>query len=223
MVHGQNLQGEPEKLVMRALEIDPQNLKALALAGTAAFHRSDFKRAADYWERMLPLVAPDSEDARQIKDNVAEARSRAGIPTARADAPSARAAAPSARAAAPAAGSSAPAHPGVRGTVRVSEKLRDKLAPGDTVFVYARAAGGPPMPLAVLRRTAGDLPIAFALNDSMAMRPELTVSAFPRVVVTARISRTGNARPEAGDLQGASQPVANDAKGIVVEINEVVR
>jgi cytochrome c-type biogenesis protein CcmH len=168
-------------------------------------------------------VAPDSEDARQIKDNVAEARSRAGIPTARADAPSARAAAPSARAAAPAAGSSAPAHPGVRGTVRVSEKLRDKLAPGDTVFVYARAAGGPPMPLAVLRRTAGDLPIAFALNDSMAMRPELTVSAFPRVVVTARISRTGNARPEAGDLQGASKPVANDAKGIVVEINEVVR
>jgi cytochrome c-type biogenesis protein CcmH len=216
MAHGQSLQGEPEKLVLRALEIDPQNLKALALAGTAAFHRGDYKRAAETWQRMLALVPPDSEDARSISDNVAEARARA-------DAPSARAAAPSARAAAPAARASAPAHPGVRGTVRVSEKLRDKLAPGDTVFVYARADSGPPMPLAVLRRTAGDLPIAFALDDSMAMRPELTVSAFPRVVVTARVSRTGNARPEAGDLQGASKPVANDAKGVVVEINEVVR
>lgn len=221
MAHGQNLQGEPERLVMRALEIDPQNLKALALAGTAAFHRNDFKRAADYWERMLPFVEPDSEDARTIKDNVAEARSRAGIPTARADAPAARPGGPSARAS-PSARADAPSHPGVRGTVRVSEKLRGKLAPGDTVFVYARAAEGPPMPLAVLRRTAGDLPIAFALDDSMAMRPELTVSAFPRVVITARVSRSGNARPEAGDLQGASKPVANDAKGIVVEINEVV-
>ena len=221
MAHGQSLQGEPEKLVMRALEIDPQNLKALALAGTAAFHRNDFKRAADYWERMLPLVEPESEDARQIKDNVAEARARAGTPTARAGAPSARAGSPSAGAA-PSPRASAPSRPGVRGTVRVSDKLREKLSPGDTVFVYARAAEGPPMPLAVLRRTAGDLPITFALDDSMAMRPELTVSAFPRVVVTARVSRSGNARPEAGDLQGASKPVANDAKGVVVVIDDIV-
>lgn len=208
MVHGQNLQGEPEKLVMRALEIDPQNLKALALAGTAAFHRNDFKRAADYWERMLPFVEPDSEDARSIKDNVAEARSRAGEPVARAEAPAAKASA---------------AHPGIRGTVRLSQKLRDKLSPGDTLFVYARAAEGPPMPLAILRRKAGELPLEFALNDSMAMAPGMSVSAFPRVVVTARVSRTGNAKPESGDLQGASKPVANDAKGVVVEINEVVR
>lgn len=208
MVHGQNLQGEPEKLVMRALEIDPQNLKALALAGTAAFRRNDFKRAADYWERMLPFVEPDSEDARSIKDNVAEARSRAGEPVARAEAPAAKAGA---------------AQPGIRGTVRLSQKLRDKLSPGDTLFVYARAAEGPPMPLAILRRKAGELPLEFALNDSMAMAPGMSVSAFPRVVVTARVSRTGNAKPESGDLQGASKPVANDAKGVVVEINEVVR
>jgi cytochrome c-type biogenesis protein CcmH len=209
MAHGGSLQGEPEKLVQRALEIDPNHLKALALAGTAAFHRKDFAGAAGYWQRMLPLVPPDSEDARAIRENVAEARARTGVP--------------SAGAAAPSAGARAPAHPGIRGTVRVSEKLRDKLSPGDTVFVYARAAEGPPMPLAVLRRTAGDLPIAFALDDSMAMTPAMTVSAHPRIVVTARVSRSGNARPEAGDLQGASKPMANDAKGVVVEINEVVR
>jgi cytochrome c-type biogenesis protein CcmH len=223
MAQGQSLQGEPEKLVLRALEIDPQNLKALALAGTAAFHRGDFRRAADTWERMLSLVEADSEDARQIKDNVAEARSRAGTPSARADIQTGKPGAPAAKSAPSSTRAAAPSHPGVRGTVRVSESLRSKLSPGDTVFVYARADGGPPMPLAVLRRTASDLPIAFALDDSMAMRPELTVSAFPKVVVTARVSRSGNAKPEAGDLQGASKPVANDAKGIVVEINEVVR
>jgi len=195
MAHGGSLQGEPEKLVQRALEIDPKHLKALALAGTAAFHRKDFAAAAGYWQRMLPLVPPDSEDARAIRDNVAEARKLAG----------------------------APAHAGIQGTVRLSPKLRDRIAPGDALFVYARAADGPPMPLAVLRRTAGDLPIAFALDDSMAMTPAMTVSAHPRIVVTARVSRSGNARPEAGDLQGASKPMANDAKGVVVEINEVVR
>jgi cytochrome c-type biogenesis protein CcmH len=79
------------------------------------------------------------------------------------------------------------------------------------------------MPLAILRRKAGELPLEFALNDSLAMAPGMNVSAFPRVVVTARVSRSGNAKPQAGDLQGASKPVANDSKGVVVEINEVVR
>jgi cytochrome c-type biogenesis protein CcmH len=209
MTRGQSLQGEPEKLVLKALEIEPNNLKALALAGTAAFHRSDFQRAAEYWERMLPLVPPGSDDAQTIKDNVAEARARGG----------AQAPAPVARAEAKAA---AKPHPGIRGTVRLSQKLRDRLSPEDTLFVFARAAEGPPMPLAILRRKAGELPLEFALNDAMAMAPGLNVSAFPRIVVTARVSRTGNAKPQPGDLQGASKPVANDAKGVVVEINEVV-
>jgi cytochrome c-type biogenesis protein CcmH len=217
MVHGQKLQGEPEKLVMRALEIDPKNLKALALAGTAAFHRNDFNRAADYWQRMLALVAPDSEDARAIRENIAEANARAGAPVASSSGK------PPAAAGAPTAGASVPAHPGIRGTVRLAQKLREQLSPGDTLFVYARAAEGPQVPLAVLKRKAGELPLEFALNDSMAMAPGMNVSAFSRVVITARVSRSGNAKPESGDLQGASKPVANDARGVVVEINEVVR
>lgn len=77
MARGQSLQGEPEQLIQRALQLDPNNLKALALAGTVAFERKEFKAAADYWQRMLPLVPPDSEDARAIRDNVAEARTLA--------------------------------------------------------------------------------------------------------------------------------------------------
>jgi cytochrome c-type biogenesis protein CcmH len=206
MTRGQSLQGEPESLVRRALEIDPHNLKALALAGTAEFDRGEFAAAARTWERMLPLVPPESENARAIRENVAEARQRAG-----------GAAPPPALAAAPAAAG------GLRGTVRLSPKLRDKVSPEDTLFIYARAEKGPAMPLAILRRSARELPLEYALDDSMAMAAGMGLSSQPRVVITARVSRSGNARPQPGDLQGASGPVANDAKGVDVVIDTVVR
>jgi cytochrome c-type biogenesis protein CcmH len=199
MARGRSLQGEPEKLVLRALEIEPGNLKALALAGTAAFERKAFAAAADYWQRMLALVAPDSEDARVIRENVAEANRLAG------------------------GGAAAPQVSGLRGTVRISPRLQGKFGPEDTVFIYARAVEGPPMPLAVQRVKARELPVSFALDDAMAMAPGMTLSAHPRVVVTARVSKSGGATPQPGDLQGASAPVANDASGVTVLIDTVVR
>ena len=203
MVRGRNLSGEPEKLVERALQIDPRNLKGLALAGTAAFDRGEFARAAGYWERMLPHVPAGSEEAKLIGENVAAARERAA---------GAQASPPAAK-----------AHPGLRGTVRVASGMAAKISPEDTLFVYARAAGGPPMPLAVLRRRARDLPLEFALDDSMAMAPGMSLSAHPSVVVTARISRSGSATPQPGDLQGASPPVPSDVSGVEVVIDSVVK
>jgi cytochrome c-type biogenesis protein CcmH len=73
----------------------------------------------------------------------------------------------------------------------------------------------------VLRRQVRDLPVAFSLDDSMAMAPGLKLSGFPRVVVGARISRSGSATPQPGDLQGISAPVANDAAGVAVVIDTV--
>jgi len=201
MARGQSLQGEPEKLVRRALEIDPTNLKALALAGTAQYERKDYKGAANTWRRMLPLVPPDSEDARAIQSNVDEALAMAGV----ARAPAAK-------------GGGA-----LRGEVRLSEKLRNQASPDDIVFIFARAAEGPPMPLAVLRKRVRDLPVTFALDDSMAMAPQAKLSSFARVVVSARVSKSGQAAPQPGDLQGASAAVANDASGVRVIIDSVVR
>ncbi len=192
MARGQSMAGEPEKLVRRALEIDPNNLKALALAGTAAFERKDYELAARTWGRMLPLVPPDSEDARAIKGNIDEALALRGGKA-------------------------------LRGEVRLDEKLKDRVSPDDTVFVFARAAEGPRLPLAVLRKRVRDLPASFTLDDSMAMAPGATLSRFPRVVIGARISRSGSANPQRGDLQGASAPVANDANGVRVVIDSVVR
>ena len=117
----------------------------------------------------------------------------------------------------------AKAHPGVRGTVTLSAELKKQVKPDDQVFVFARAAEGPPMPLAVMRAKAADLPLTFALNDSMAMAQGLNVSAFPRIVITARVSKSGSAKPAPGDLQGASAPVANNASGVKVLIDSVVR
>ena len=193
MARGSGLQGEPEKLLERALEIEPDNLKALALAGTAAFERQDYARAAERWGRMLPLVAPD--DARHIAQSIDEAKKLAGMA----------------------------AHPGVRGTVRLAPALKDKAGPDDAVFVFVRAVEGPKVPLAVLRVKVRELPFRFALDDSLAMAPGMTVSAFPKVVVGARVSKSGQPQPAAGDLEGASPPVANDASGVAVLIDSVVR
>ena len=200
MARGEKLSGEPEKLIERALEIDPRNLKALALSGTAAYERKDYARAAETWSRMLPLVPPDSEDARMISANVEEARKLADI----GGKPAAK------------------AHPGVRGTVRLSDRLKKDVKPGDVVFVFARAAEGPAIPLAVVRARASDLPLKFSLDDSLSMAQGMTVSAHPKVVVTARIAKSGKPQASAGDLQGASKPVANDAAGIEVVIDSVV-
>jgi cytochrome c-type biogenesis protein CcmH len=195
MLHGQRLQGEPERLVQRALEIDPNNLKALALAGTAAYERQDYARAAELWGRMLPLVPPGSEDAKTISDNVAEAKKLSGIAV----------------------------QPGVRGTVRLAAKLKDQVKPDDVVFVFARAVEGPPMPLAAFKARVADLPLEFNLNDSMSVVQGMKVSAFPRVIVAARVARNGTAKPEPGDLLGTSKPVANDARGVSITIDSVVR
>ena len=197
MARGQSLEGEPEKLVHRALEIDPDNMKALALAGTIEFNRRQFAAAAGYWKRMLPHVEPGTEDARIIQGNVNEALQMAGSPV--------------------------PAEKALQGTVSLSAKVKDKAAPEDTVFIYARAAEGPQMPLAVQRVKVRDLPAKFSLNDAMAMAPGMALSAHPRVIVTARISKSGQAAPQAGDLQGASKPVANDATSVTVVIDTVVR
>jgi cytochrome c-type biogenesis protein CcmH len=191
MARGRSLEGEPEKLLERALALEPDNLKALALAGTAAFGRRDYRTAVRHWEKMVPLVPPDSEEGRSIQASVDEAKALI---------------------------SQKP----LQGRVSLSTKILPQVSPDDTVFIFARAVEGPPMPLAVLRRQVRDLPLAFALDDSMAMAPGMKLSGHARVIVGARVSKSGDPAPKPGDLQGFSAPVANDAGGVRVVIDSVV-
>jgi cytochrome c-type biogenesis protein CcmH len=215
MARGQKLAGEPEELVLRALQIDPKNLKGLALAGTAAFEKSDFAGAARYWERMLPLLPADAdEDRKQVQANVDEAKVRAGNAPAAGPGRTGPSKGPEKKGAAAAS---------IQGTVKLAPALKDKVSPEDTVFIFARAAEGPPMPLAVLRKKVRELPAKFALDDSMAMTPALKLSSFPRVIVGARVAKSGTATPQPGDLQGHSAPMAAGARGVDVVIDEEVK
>jgi cytochrome c-type biogenesis protein CcmH len=219
MAQGQKLQGEPEKLIARALELDPKHLKALALAGSAEFEKKNYAAAAKYWERMLPLVPPDSEQAKAINANVAEARGLAGLGSARAEAAPAQAPTPAARAAdGPAQGPSR-----VSGTVQLAPELAAKVAPTDSVLVYARPASGSRMPLAVMRKQAKDLPLTFTLDDTNAMTPDMTLSKHDQVVILARVSKKPGAASQPGDLEGVSTPVRNSASNVKVVIDTEVR
>ena len=206
MAQGRSLRGEPEKLIARALRADPRNLKALTLAGSAAFDRKDYSRAIAYWERAQKLEPADQEFAESLRAGLAEARSLAGSAS---TSPGKPAASERARVAAGRVG----------GVVRLAPELAAKVAPGDAVFIFARAASGPPMPLAVLRRQARELPVKFVLDDSMAMSPESRLSAHASVVVGARISKSGNATPRPGDLQGLSAAVKVGADNVNIVID----
>jgi cytochrome c-type biogenesis protein CcmH len=221
MAQGRKISGKPLELVHRALKLDPTHWKALAMAGTEAFDRKDYRAAVGFWEKMRGSVPPDSDIAKSIDSSIAEARElgglKAGAPLAATKPPAAVAAAPAA--AAPTAGA---ASGRVAGTVALSPGLLAQAKPDDVVFIFARPAEGSRMPLAILRRQVKDLPVTFALDDSLAMSPASKLSAFTDVVVGARVSRNGTAMPQSGDLEGLSAPVKVGASGVAVVIDKAV-
>ncbi len=217
--NNRTLAGEPLQLVERALKLDPQNPKALALAGSGAFERKDYAGAVKHWEDLARLSPPGGELLQQIQAGIAEARRLGGMPAAPVEAAGAAPVpAPSGVTAPAAAGS-----PRITGTVRLAPALAAQASPEDTVFVLARPADGSRMPLAVSRHRVKDLPLQFSLDDSMAMAPAARLSLFERVVVVARISKSGQAVPAAGDISGQSAPVSNNSRDLVVELSEVVK
>jgi cytochrome c-type biogenesis protein CcmH len=187
--------------LQRALQIEPTHQRALWLLGISDFQRGDYAGAAKQWKTLLPLLDPGSKVAETVKQELADAEARAG------GAPGA------ALAADPGSAPSATASDTVAldVTVKLDPKLAAKVQPADTLFVFARAVGGPPMPLAVARLKASELPAKVTLTDGMAMTPAMTLSKFAKVSIAARISKSGDATPHAGDLESAPVEVATDS------------
>ena len=194
---GNSMTGEPAQLIARALTLDPDNVKALALGGTIAFERGDYREALQLWERMAARVDPQSEIGRNAQAMLDEARKRSGQASPRADGATGLQ---------------------LTGQIRLASALRNQVGPDDVLFVFARpAAGGPPV--AALRYRAADLPLDFDFARAQLMTQSVGDGPF---IIGARISKSGDPMARPGDFQGASDAVPANSKGIVVEISKTV-
>ena len=180
-----NFAGKPQQLINKALAQDPNNLLALWLSGTAAFNVQNYKAAVQSWEKLAKQLPGESDEARAIAASIAEARSKGGLASASAPAIS---------------------NQGVSGQVDISPELKPKIKAGDVLMVIARKPGER-MPVAVLKTPVTAFPISFVLNDALAMSPNALISQIPEVSVEVRISKTGMAMPEAGDLISTPQTI----------------
>jgi len=251
-VQGRSLAGEPSQILERALALEPDSAKALALGGAAAMERGDRAQAIALWTKLRGVLPPGSPQLAQIDAALARAgvtlADGSGSPPAAGTPPAAAGAAAVPPAAAvpgavgaaaagvagaspavppaPGAGSSPPptaaGGTSVTGRVELDPRLAGNVSATDTVFIFARDPDGPRMPLAALKVPAGELPRAFELTDAMAMTPGMTLSRAAKIVVEARVSRSGNAKAASGDLAGTSAPVAPGARDVVVRIDRVV-
>ncbi len=210
MSQNRSLRGEPEKFIAKALSINPDNINALALSASAAFEQHDYRAAIVQWQKILGEVQPDSETARSVNSNISEAQnllasagSGPGSGPGSVPGPNPAAENPSAQQR----GSVDPKAGRLQGQVVLGPNAAGKVDKNDTVFIFVKAVDGPRFPLAVLRRQVKDLPANFQFDDSMGMVPNVRLSDYPTLIVSARISRSGSATRSAGDWEGSSQAV----------------
>lgn len=182
-----------------ALKLDAEQPKALALAGTAALREGDLAGARQYWQRLLKLLEPDSDMALRVQNDLAR------LEPGKQDKPPAE----------------VKAVAGLTGTVRLDPALKDRVEPGDTVFIVARAAEAGRMPVAVLRLTAAQLPAQFTLDDKNAMTPDMPLSRFDELTLEARISRSGTAQRQPGQPVSIAQTVRRGSNGLTLLIGAI--
>jgi cytochrome c-type biogenesis protein CcmH len=202
-----SLAGKPAGIIAEILSQDAEHQTGLWLAGLAAAERRDISNAVGYWQKLKSLLPPDSKDIQTIDQYIAQVQA---LPPVKA--------AP--KQSSPATSSAAAS---IRVTVTLDEKLKNRVSPEDAVFIFARAASGPPMPLAVVRKKVRDLPLEVTLDDAMAMMPERKLSSFEQIVIGARISKSGQPMPSSGDLQGLSPPVpSKTTRSQTIEVHDIV-
>jgi len=189
--------GKPLQLINQALKLDPNNLMALWLSGTASYTAGNYKAAVQSWEKLAQQLPPGTEDARSIEASIADARAKGGL-TSKAGVNT----------------------KGISGKIEISAELKSKVKSGDTVMVIARKPGER-MPVAVLRTSASEFPMNFSLTDALAMNPSAPLSQLSEASIEVRISKTGMAKPEVGDLISAPQIVKVGASDILLVIDQV--
>ena len=228
MTQDGSLAGKPIELINKALRIEPKNAKALALAGTAKFEQGNFKQAAVYWEELLAIIPADSRLAQSVSGSIEKAKALASSgkdPTISmaqsSNLNNQNTSSPNGRKVTNGVGAESSAST-ISGVVKISPALAGKASPEDTLYIYARAKDGPRMPLAIVRLQAKNLPAQFSLKDGMGMNPNMKLSSFPEVVISARVTKSGKAIPASGDLQGFSEVVKIGDQNVKILIDQQV-
>jgi cytochrome c-type biogenesis protein CcmH len=202
-----NFEGKPRAIIKRALKADPNNMMALWLSGTADYNQGNYKGAVQVWERLGKLLPPESEDAKMIQGAILEARDKAKLP-------------PETLSSKPAPANTAVSGKSISGVVELSADLKSRVKPDDVVMVIARAPGVR-MPVAIMRSRAADLPLRFVLNDALAMTPNMLISQLSEATVEVRISKSGQAKPEPGDLYSNVQTVKVGTDKLKILVDQI--
>ena len=202
-----SFEGKPQAIINRALKADPNNMMALWLAGTADYNRGDYKGAVQVWGRLAKLLPADSEDMKMIQGSIMEARGKANLPpeplVSQATSPVV-----------------AVSSKNINGTVEINPDLKSRIKPDYIVMVIARAPGAR-MPVAIMRGKAADLPLRFVLNDALAMTPDALISNLSEATIEVRISKSGQAKAEPGDLYSEIQTVKVGTNNLKVVVDQV--
>ena len=195
------LMGKPTELLKRALAINPQHQKGIWLSGFAYYQAEAYPLAIQHWKNLQSLLPADSPDQQILNKYIEQASQRGGIKQT---------------------DSSQSAKINIKVSVKLDNSLQGKVSANDTVFIYANAAQGPRMPLAIVRKQVRDLPVTVTLNETMAMTPQMSLLNFPEIIINARISKSGQAVSQAGDLIGQTGKLkTNDTTMVNIEINQV--
>jgi cytochrome c-type biogenesis protein CcmH len=194
VTHDGQLSGEPTELALKAVQLEPENNDALWMAGMAKAEAGEAAAAIAYWQKLASLLPEDSPAQPQLKQMIAEvggqqAAAKVEITT------------------------------NIHVMVDVDAKLKAQAEAQNTVFIYAQALNGPKMPLAIVRKQVGDLPLSVDLNDTLAMQPNMKLADFKQLKIVARVSKSGNAMTQPGDLTGSAEvsvPPSEQAVSIVI-------
>ena len=208
MMQSGSMMGKPARLVKKALKMEPNNITALWLAGLASQEGGDDRQAIVYWKRAESSSQLDLSSKQKLQQLIVSAEQRSGFKSSEIKAP-----VPEKQLA----GNS------VLVKVDIAEQLKQKTKPTDVVFIFARAKSGPKMPLAIVRKQVADLPVEVVLSDKQAMMPNMAISNFDEVVVSARVSFNGQAITQSGDLSANQINVkTNNNVSIGLVIDQVV-
>jgi cytochrome c-type biogenesis protein CcmH len=218
MTRNNQFQGRPAEIINQAYQLNPKNVNVLWLKGNIHYQAGEFEQAVMFWEQVMAKLQPGSEEAMTVTEYLKDARSQLPAGTTIPAAPQAAATATASNTDT----KSSTAAEAITVTVTLDPALQSKVQGDETLFIFARALNGPRVPLAVVRKTAKELPVTLVMDDGMAMAPQFSLSKYPQVVVEARITKSGTPSASSGDFEGRVSPVKpGQAETVQVTINTV--